>query len=952
MSDTASDLRRPQAAPPPGDMGEARADGSSASGRKPPRPETDQQTIITNRQPIPSPSVSDSTNRILEGHVMPGDRLGHFELVEFVGGGGMGRVFRAIDTQLGRTVALKVLPPEQATDADSLQRFQNEAQSSARLDHDNIARAYYVGEDRGLHYIVFEFIEGVNVRLLVEQKGPLPLAEAVSYTLQVAEALAHADARAVVHRDIKPSNVLITPEGRVKLIDMGLARLRLADPAAADLTASGVTLGTFDYISPEQARDPRNADIRSDIYSLGCTLFFMLSGQPPFPQGTVLQKLLQHQGDQPPDIQQFRPELPPESSRVLRKMMAKDPRHRYAGPAELVADLLLLADQIGLRPMSPASRIWLVPQEPSVSLLHRHLPWIAPVAALFCIVMLLDRYWSFSARRDDQLPPSADVVEPSLPPPPASRVAKKPAPPAALREVQADAGRTIEPRESKVRSQRRTDAGKPANKQPGTLSAAYTDDVGLSSPNKDGDSRIDRGVTGRSAAATRGELSADAAKSSSDRASSADLTASSTGGTSRPAASVGEPSGSAQAARHPAVLIVSAAPKGDNQFSTLAAACAAAHNGDIVELRFNGPREELPVKISNLRLTIRAGEGHEPVVVFRPTDVDPVKYPHAMFTLAGGQLTISGVAAELHVPRDVPADNWSLLETLGGEMVRLEHCSLTVLNASDQGSRYHQDAAFFRVRAAANADVAGVAPAATPLATLELTDCIARGEADFLRVEDLQPVHLMWDNGLLIAERLLVASGGQTAPKLDEVLRIELRRVTASVRGGLCRLTSTFSNPHQLPVQFVSTNNILMSSPGVPLVEQEGAGGLESFRQRLLWNGDRNFYQDVDVFWTVRGLDLELPPDEMDFDAWRAYWGPSRENQPSTERLLWRKVSEGDRPLHVQGPADYTLADPTFGDSSAGAPGCGVDRLPPLPLEPSARRRSAWGGLPGAAVSR
>ena len=200
---------------------------------------------------------------------------------------------------------------------------------------------------------MFEFVEGVNVRLLVEQKGPLPLAEAVSYTIQVAEALAHADARGVVHRDIKPSNVLITPEGRVKLIDMGLARLRNADPAGADLTPSGVTLGTFDYISPEQARDPRNADIRSDIYSLGCTLFFMLAGQPPFPEGTVLQKLLQHQGDEPPDVRQFRPDLPEELSRVLRKMMAKDPRHRYASSAELAVDLLALAEQIGLRPMSP-----------------------------------------------------------------------------------------------------------------------------------------------------------------------------------------------------------------------------------------------------------------------------------------------------------------------------------------------------------------------------------------------------------------------------------------------------------------------------------------------------------------------------------------------------------------------------------------------------------------------
>ena len=128
-------------------------------------------------------------------------------------------------------MALKVLPPEQAAGTDALQRFQNEAQSAARLDHENIARVYFVGEDRDLSYIVFEFVEGVNVRLLVERKGPLPLAEALSYTIQVAEALAHADARGVVHRDIKPSNVLITPEGRVKLIDMGLARLRNGDPA-------------------------------------------------------------------------------------------------------------------------------------------------------------------------------------------------------------------------------------------------------------------------------------------------------------------------------------------------------------------------------------------------------------------------------------------------------------------------------------------------------------------------------------------------------------------------------------------------------------------------------------------------------------------------------------------------------------------------------------------------
>ncbi len=921
MSDTTSDVRRGQPVPPSGEAGEVCAEGSS-SARKAARPLSDQPTFITGRPPIPSPAASDSTCRILEGRVMPGDRLGHFELVEYVGGGGMGRVYRAIDTQLGRSVALKVLPPEQASDADALQRFQNEAQSSARLDHDNIARAFYVGEDRGLHYIVFEFVEGVNVRVLVERKGPLPLAEAVSYTLQVAEALAHADARAVVHRDIKPSNVLITPEGRVKLIDLGLARLRQTDPAATDLTASGVTLGTFDYISPEQARDPRNADIRSDIYSLGCTFFFMLAGQPPFPEGTVLQKLLQHQGDQPPDIQQFRPELPEESSRVLRKMMAKDPRHRYAGPAELVADLLLLAERIGLRPMSPTSRIWLVPQEAPVWFLQRHLPWIGPVAALVCIVVLLDLFWSSSARRDDQLPPpSVEAAEFSPTKPATAPTAKKTTEPTKSRETPADAA-----------------TAKQRGNPPERGVAGQTTEKGLAST------------------AGRGGLSAGKRDfPPRGTVAPADGSPSPSTGAARPPAPGDDLLLPVEAApNRPGLLIVSETAEGDDQFSTLGAACAAARNGDVIELRFNGPREDRPMRISNLNVTIRAGEGYQPTVVFRPADADPVKCPRSMFSLTGGQLTLTGVAMELHIPREVPADNWSLVETWGGEMVRLERCSLTMRNTSDQGSTYHQDVAFFRARSTPDADaVIGVLPTATPLATIELSDCIARGEADFLRIEDMQPVHLTWDNGLLVTtERLLAAVGSQAAPKLDDMLRIELRYVTAVVRGGLCRLTNSAFNPHQLTVQFVSADSILMTSPGVPLIEQEGAATVEEFRQRLIWNGNRNFYRDIDLFWTVRHLDSETSPDVMDFEAWKTYWGPSRENRPSVERLMWKRSPNADRPLHAQGTADYTLEDPTFGDAPGGAPGCQVHRLPQLPPETAPPRSGRLGSANGTGAAR
>ena len=365
-------------------------------------------TVITPRQSPPGDtSPSESVSRILHGRILPGERLGHFELLEFVGGGGMGKVFRARDTRLARIVALKILSPEHAADAETVLRFQNEAQSAARLDHENIARVYYVGEDRGLHFIVFEFIEGTNVRDMVANRGPLPLAEAVSYTLQVAEALTHASERNVVHRDIKPSNLLITPGGQAKLIDMGLARLREVD-SPTDLTASGVTLGTFDYISPEQARDPRNANVRSDIYSLGCTFFYMLAGRPPFVGGTMLQKLLQHQGDQPPEVRQFRSDVPEEVNRILRRMLAKDPAHRYATATELVSDLLAVARAAGLRPAVSNGRRWTVPARPSVPYFYRHLPWVVSVVALLAIVFVLDHLWPYLPGPGQTLPSPAE----------------------------------------------------------------------------------------------------------------------------------------------------------------------------------------------------------------------------------------------------------------------------------------------------------------------------------------------------------------------------------------------------------------------------------------------------------------------------------------------------------------------------------------------------------------
>ncbi len=204
---------------------------------------------------------------------------------------------------------LKLLPPDQAADPEVVQRFYQEGRSAAQLDHENIARVFSIGQDGLFHYIAFEYIEGETIRHRVEATGPLSVGEAVDVALQIANALVHASRRGVIHRDIKPSNIILTPQGRAKLVDMGLAR-RFERGGDHGLTQSGMTLGTFDYISPEQARDPRDVDVRSDLYSLGCTLFHMLTGRPPFPGGTVLQKLIQHQEEPPADVRTLNPDVP------------------------------------------------------------------------------------------------------------------------------------------------------------------------------------------------------------------------------------------------------------------------------------------------------------------------------------------------------------------------------------------------------------------------------------------------------------------------------------------------------------------------------------------------------------------------------------------------------------------------------------------------------------------
>jgi eukaryotic-like serine/threonine-protein kinase len=375
----------------------------------------DSPTVRTRGVGSSTSSVAPGGRSLLPG---PGDRLDIFELQEAIGVGGMGAVFKAYDVRLHRLVALKLLPPEQSADVEVLQRFYQEAQAAAQLDHENIARVYSIGGDQNLHYIAFEYIEGTTIRQRVERNGPLPVSEAINYTLQIAGALVHATERGVVHRDIKPSNIIVTPQGRAKLVDMGLAR-RFEREGDSGLTQSGMTLGTFDYISPEQARDPRDVDVRSDLYSLGCTLFHMLTGRPPFPEGTVLQKLLQHQEDAPPDVRLLNTAVPSELAAILVKLMAKDRDRRYQTPELLMRDLLTMAGALGLRSISPEGLVWMSPAPRPAW--ERHLVWGLPTAALALVVGVL-LFWSPDSGSPPlpvvpEPPGSLETTGPSIPPP-------------------------------------------------------------------------------------------------------------------------------------------------------------------------------------------------------------------------------------------------------------------------------------------------------------------------------------------------------------------------------------------------------------------------------------------------------------------------------------------------------------------------------------------------------
>lgn len=302
--------------------------------------------------------------------------IGGYKILDRIGRGQMGGVYKAVHT-LGQVVALKILPSSRAKNPVILGRFQREARLLLQLDHPNVVRAYQVGEDAEVHYIVMEYLEGETLDETLARRKRLPWAEVVRIVHQTLGGLQHLYERRMVHRDLKPANLMLTPapgkedttwQATVKVLDIGLGRELFSEDTPesqieTQLTIEGAVLGTPDYLAPEQAKDASSADIRADIYSLGCVIYHCLSGRPPFPETNLMTQMLKHATEKPPPLTNFVPDLPPGLLVVIERMMAKSPDHRYPTPAAAAAALKPYLGNAGAEPVPaavvPAFKRWL-----------------------------------------------------------------------------------------------------------------------------------------------------------------------------------------------------------------------------------------------------------------------------------------------------------------------------------------------------------------------------------------------------------------------------------------------------------------------------------------------------------------------------------------------------------------------------------------------------------------
>jgi eukaryotic-like serine/threonine-protein kinase len=886
--------------------------------------------------------------------------LGHYKIIGRIRIGGMGAVFRAIDTHLDRVVAIKILPPASACDPQAIARFRHEARSTALLNHDHVARVYFCGEEAGLHYIAFEFVAGTNIRDLLGSGQPLPIAQAVRVTYEIATALRHMAARGVVHRDIKPSNIIVTPEGDATLVDFGLARSDSRSESQADLTVAGTTLGTFDYISPEQARDPRMADVRSDIYSLGCTLYHMLTGEPPYPEGTMLQKLLQHQGDEAPDPVRKNRRVPASLSAVVRAMMAKDVRRRYPGPEPLLRDLALVAASIGLR-LGPAGEI-AVPadrQSPVKRFLVRHGVWLAGAAALVALVVGVE----VASRVDRKLPevtrirgtqsrnaspdPRASLTPQEQGSTPVGGVAidangsqandagqgsEKPVA-GVLVDLMTAIGRQFAAqgpgtRQTGVAKTPDRVAGRSERLPSGISPSAVTLPPELVDPKSGppmnvalrderlalrpaavdpslrlGPEPIDAALslllgrraeqTGAAQADGVGVSAVESGRPSREvtgrEVTGREVTGRERGGREREVNVPGSPRPSAEPAsasgqEDGGYLLLARESGGMQRFDRLEAACEAADEGSVIELRFNGVRRETPVKIRR-RLTLRAARGYRPVIDFQPIQVSGEGWQTRMITIAGGSLEMVGVELVFSARPDALSLGGALVSLERGDSIRLTECTLTLASGDRQFvAAIEVDPGSTRAMADMEMSTAGrrVVP------TIELERCLVRGNGSAFSLKGGDPVRLLSRHCIAAVTGAVVRVGIATdlvAEGLQTEVRLE--HLSAITGEGLAQVASNLSTRRPLPVQFRVLNSLIANAGSAALINSTGPLPRTDQQSLVTWTGQRNIYSGFTSMWAVGADDPLSMPDLLDYASWRAKWGDAGEMEVHAGPIDW-----------------------------------------------------------------
>jgi serine/threonine protein kinase len=288
--------------------------------------------------------------------------LGPYTITDWIGQGGMGQVFKAVHTMMGRECAVKVLPVAKST-PEAIENFTREIRTQAQLDHPNLVCAYDAGHDGNVHYLVTEYVPGTDLRQLVRTQGPLTMQQAANVIVQSARGLDYAHQRGLIHRDVKPGNILVTPDGAAKVSDLGLAGFIHEgdeDPRA------GKIVGTADYLSPEQITDPSSITLVTDIYSLGCTLYYAISGKVPFPGGTTSDKARRHCEETPWHPRRFNPEVSEEFVETIADMMEKDPAARIQNAADVVSRLEPWAEEAAPIPSQQLTKSpWMPPPLPT-----------------------------------------------------------------------------------------------------------------------------------------------------------------------------------------------------------------------------------------------------------------------------------------------------------------------------------------------------------------------------------------------------------------------------------------------------------------------------------------------------------------------------------------------------------------------------------------------------------